>query len=75
MVAEINQGPAKVKDLIAYIKADQNIVDDINNDIAQGSENLARIVGNADGLQVSEDVLSANHHFANVLFNVMRASR
>ena len=56
MVAEINQGPAKVKDLIAYIKADQNIVDDINNDIAQGSENLARIVGNADGLQVSEDV-------------------
>ena len=72
MVAEINQGPAKVKNLIAYIKADKNIVDDINNDIAQGSENLARIVGNADGLQVSEDVLSANHHFANVLFNVMR---
>ena len=72
IVAEINQGPAKVKDLIAYLKADKNITDDIEADIALGSENLARIVGISDGLQVTEDKLSANHHFANVLFNVMR---
>ncbi|MFL2499723.1 MAG: hypothetical protein ACJ0QW_02750, partial [Porticoccaceae bacterium] len=72
IVAEINQGPAKVKDLIAYLKADKNITEDIEADIALGSENLARIVGISDGLQVTEDKLSANHHFANVLFNVMR---
>jgi hypothetical protein len=72
IVAEINQGPAKVKDLMAYLKADKNITDDIEADIALGSENLARIVGISDGLQVTEDKLSANHHFANVLFNVMR---
>ena len=72
IVAEINQGPAKVKDLIAYLKADKNITQDIEADIALGSENLARIVGISDGLQVTEDKLSANHHFANVLFNVMR---
>ncbi|MDG1693428.1 MAG: hypothetical protein P8I13_00990 [Porticoccaceae bacterium] len=72
IVAEINQGPAKVKDLIAYLKADDNIRQDIEADIALGSENLARIVGISDGLQVTEDKLSANHHFANVLFNVMR---
>ena len=72
IVAEINQGPAKVKDLIAYLKADSNITEDIEADIALGSENLARIVGISDGLQVTEDKLSANHHFANVLFNVMR---
>ena len=72
IVAEINQGPAKVKDLIAYLKADKNITQDIEADIAFGSENLARIVGISDGLQVTEDKLSANHHFANVLFNVMR---
>ena len=72
IVAEINQGPAKVKDLIAYLKADINITQDIEADIALGSENLARIVGISDGLQVTEDKLSANHHFANVLFNVMR---
>ncbi|MGB0458473.1 MAG: hypothetical protein ACPGGM_00505 [Porticoccaceae bacterium] len=72
IVAEINQGPSKVKDLIAYLNADKNIAEDIEADIALGSENLARIVGISDGLQVTEDKLSANHHFANVLFNVMR---
>ena len=72
IVAEINQGPAKVRDLIAYLKSDKNIAEDIEADIALGSENLARIVGISDGLQVTEDRLSANHHFANVLFNVMR---
>ena len=72
IVAEINQGPSKVKDLIAYLEADKNIAEDIEADIALGSENLARIVGISDGLQVTEDKLSANHHFANVLFNVMR---
>ena len=72
IVAEINQGPSKVKDLIAYLKADNNISEDIEADIALGCENLARIVGISDGLQVTEDKLSANHHFSNVLFNVMR---
>lgn len=72
IVAEINQGPTKVRDLIAYLKSDKNIAEDIEADIALGSENLARIVGISDGLQVTEDRLSANHHFANVLFNVMR---
>jgi hypothetical protein len=72
IVAEINQGPAKVKDLIADLHSNQNIKQEIEDDIALGSENLARIVGISDGLQVTEDELSANHHFANVLFNVMR---
>ena len=72
IVAEINQGPSKVKDLIAYLQAEHNISEAIEADIALGSENLARIVGISDGLQVTEDRLSANHHFANVLFNVMR---
>ena len=72
IVAEINRGPAKVKDLIADLHSNQNIKQEIEADIALGSENLARIVGISDGLQVTEDELSANHHFANVLFNVMR---
>ncbi|VUD40816.1 hypothetical protein TDB9533_00359 [Thalassocella blandensis] len=72
IVAEINQGPAKVKNLIQYIQNDKNIGADIEADISKGTDNLMRIVGNADGLQVTEDVLSSNHHFSNVLFNVMR---
>ena len=72
IVAEVNQGPAKVRDLISYLKANQGVRADIESDIATGSKNLARIVGIADGLQVTEDRLSTNHHFSNVLFNVMR---
>jgi hypothetical protein len=72
IVAEVNQGPAKIRDLIAYINENQQISADIDEDIALGSKNLARIVGTSDGFQVTEDRLSANHHFANVLFNVMR---
>jgi hypothetical protein len=72
IVADVNQGPADVRELNAYINSDANIAQDIEDDIALGSLNLARIVGTSDGLQVTEDRLSANHHFANVLFNVMR---
>lgn len=72
IVADVNQGPADVRDLVAYINSDADIAQDIEDDIALGSLNLARIVGTSDGLQVTEDRLSANHHFANVLFNVMR---
>ncbi len=72
IIAEVNQGPAKVRDLTSYLKKNQNISADIERDIAAGSQNLARIVGIADGLQVTEDRLSTNHHFSNVLFNVMR---
>ena len=72
IVADINQGPADVRELTAYINSDADIAQDIEEDIALGTLNLARIVGTSDGLQVTEDRLSANHHFANVLFNVMR---
>jgi hypothetical protein len=72
IVAEINQGPSDVKNLMARIRRGDNLRDELYRDIKAGTENLTRIVGSADGLQVTEDVLSANHHFANVLFNVMR---
>ena len=72
IVADVNQGPAKIRDLIAYLTTVDTIAEDIESDIQLGSKNLARIVGTSDGFQVTEDRLSANHHYANVLFNVMR---
>ena len=72
IVADLNQGPADVRELIAFLNSNNDIAEQIESDIALGSLNLARIVGTSDGLQVTEDRLSANHHFANVLFNVMR---
>ena len=72
IVAELNQGPAKVSDLLAKLAEKDALIKDLYADVDSGTENLLRIVGTADGLQVTEDTLSSNHHFANVLFNVMR---
>ena len=44
----------------------------IAEDLNRSSENLARIVAGADGLQATRDELSSARHFSNVLFNVMR---
>ncbi len=40
--------------------------------LLSSSAKLETVVASADGLQVSNDQLSTAHHFANVLFNVMR---
>jgi len=37
-----------------------------------GTENLKRIVANADGIQITNEELSSARHFSNTLFNVMR---
>ncbi len=44
----------------------------LTEDINLGTENLIKIVANADGLQITEDVLTSSRHFSNVLFNIMR---
>jgi len=41
-------------------------------DVEAGGRRLRAIVGSADGLQSGGDEMATTHHFANVLFNVMR---
>jgi hypothetical protein len=41
-------------------------------DIDQGTDALVHYVAAADGLQLSADESVATHHYANVLFNIMR---
>jgi hypothetical protein len=40
--------------------------------LRRAGESLRRIVGSADGLQMTADTAASVHHFANVLFNGMR---
>jgi len=49
-----------------------DIAAEIEADVADGTQNLRKIVAGADGLQLTNDRLSTARHFANVLFNVMR---
>ena len=72
LVAELNQGPEKVAELQRMLREENDIENQLNADIAKGTENLGRIVGSADGLQLSAGLPAAYRHYSNVLFNVMR---
>lgn len=72
IVADVNQGPAAVRDTLSLIQSDADIPALINFDIEKGSRSLRRLISTADGIQMTGDTLSANHHASNVLFNIMR---
>ena len=72
IVADVNQGPAAVRDTVSLIQSGADIPILIQADIEKGSRNLERLISTADGVQMTGDTLSANHHASNVLFNIMR---
>ena len=72
IVADVNQGPAAVADLIHRLASDQCNSAVVDRNIREGQMKLRAIVGTADGFQVTAEELSTAHHTANVLFNVMR---
>jgi len=72
IVAEINQDSAAISDLNDFIMNESDVIAEINKDIQLGTDNLIKIVAEADGLQVGDDHLCTARHFSNTLFNVMR---
>ena len=73
IVAEVNQDSTAVTQLVNLLHQDQAIIEQqIEADITTGTTNLVRFVAAADGLQLSGKETTSAHHFANVLFNIMR---
>ncbi len=72
LVAEVDQDSADVVDLKKLLLSGKNPDELINEDITAGTETLAKIVANSDGMQMTADKLSVARHYSNVLFNVMR---
>ena len=73
LVAQVNQDGFSVAELLRALKQDAGgAFAFVEQDIALGTERLVSIVAAADGLQTSQEHLSAGHHFSNVLFNTMR---
>jgi len=72
-VAEVEQNSSQVAELVKLLsdKSD-DLATKVEDDIQLNQQNLESIIGTSDGLQVSKDKLSTAHHYANVLFNVMR---
>ena len=73
LVMDINQDCASIVHLSNKLKADRlQLARDVERDIELNDRNLEKLVASADGLQVSGDRLNCAHHFANVMFNIMR---
>jgi len=72
IVLDAEQGQADVVALRQRLRAREGLNEEINASIAAGSDKLARIMGSADAFQATAEETVSVHHYANVLFNVLR---
>ncbi|NTU56603.1 MAG: hypothetical protein HGA79_10175, partial [Anaerolineales bacterium] len=73
IVADVGQDGSAVVALKNRLNGNHSeLANALEQDIQRNDSNLEKIVASADGLQVSDDALCTAHHFANVMFNVMR---
>ena len=73
IVADVNQDSAAIARLTQLLCRERASIEaQIDADIACGTEKLVRFVASADGIQFTAQETTTAHHFANVLFNIMR---
>ena len=73
LVADVRQDSVAVVSLSKRLCEQRSeLMNILEQDITLNNLNLEKIVASADGLQISNDPLCTAHHFANVMFNVMR---
>ncbi|MFZ1400246.1 MAG: hypothetical protein WAS33_25305, partial [Candidatus Promineifilaceae bacterium] len=73
IASDVNQDSAAVTQLSHFLRQDAAAIQQqIEEDVALGTDTLVRYVAAADGLQQSAEQATTSHHFANVLFNIMR---
>ena len=70
-VGDINKSSSDIVALKDNI-VNNNLVEDINQEILNSSNELYKLVGSSDGIQLSSDRRRNIRHFANTLFNIMR---
>lgn len=68
---DVNKNANDLEDLTHHLNA-PTLEDAINKDIAEGTQTLLKLANAADAVQLTEDTLSNNRHFANTIFNIMR---
>jgi hypothetical protein len=72
IVADLDHGIGQVTALRRKLRDSGDPHGLVMRNVHRGTAELAAIVAAADGLQATGDELGSAHHFANVLFNVMR---
>ncbi len=72
IIANVNQTQSDVIRLRNEILNNDQFEKELVEDVADGTEQLIKLVAAADGLQRSADQLNDTRYFSNVLFNIMR---
>ena len=73
LMVDVQQDSAALIRMVDWLRGDQATrQSEIEQDIAAGQLGLWKVVASADGVQLSNNPLISNHHFANVMFNSMR---
>ena len=72
IVADIERSQSQAVDLRRQLQDPAALAASIERSISQGSDELGRIMARADGFQASEEETVSVHHYANVLFNILR---
>ncbi len=72
IVADVNYNQSAVVALQQKLLSNNNLLTEIEEDIALGTKKLIQLVASADGLQRSDDRLRDIRHFSNSMFNIMR---
>jgi hypothetical protein len=73
LMVDVYQDSAAIANRNQWLRGDRStLIRDLESDIAAGQSNLWKMIASADGVQLSNDRLYSEHHFANVMFNVMR---
>lgn len=72
VIANVNQSLVAINEISEKIKREKNLAELVLQDIERGTNNLLKLAGNSDGLQLTADRLRNTRHFSNTLFNIMR---
>ncbi len=71
-VFDVEQDHSRIATLQTALMQPEKLLEDLEEDIRQGSQDLFTKISAADGCQCTEDHVASHHHFSNVVFNCMR---
>ena len=72
IVADLERSQSQAVDLRKQLQDPAAVAQSIASSIDRGSDELGRIMARADGFQASAEETVSVHHYANVLFNILR---
>ena len=72
IVADVEKTQSQVIELRHRLINRADIGEEIRQSVQQGSDELARLMASSDAFQSTADEVVTTHHYANVLFNVLR---